>query len=531
VSVQEWLAHLSLEDRVAQMLVPRPRNLDLPPTHYMDAFGAGGIIVHRDVYENPAQMAAYVAAAQRAALARNGVPLFICCDHEGGHIRFMRTVATAVPSSMALGAAGDPQVVADASRLLSAELLAVGVNWTLAPVADVNTNPRNPVIGTRSFGDDPAAVSACVAAAVQAYQSAGVLACAKHFPGHGDTHIDSHVGLPHLTHSRERLEDVELAPFRAAIAAGVGSVMTAHMLVPSFDPEWIGTLSPAILTELLRDDLGHHGVVVTDALEMAGVADLLPEPEAAIESVRAGADVLLTGRDPVANDEVFRALLAAVRSGRIPEARFDAAVRNILDAKARFATNPMPDPARAEREVGSAEHQQRALELARRTITVVRSAPDALPMARDLGRQLVVISPLGTRATKMEQWTYGQNVLGREIAARAPGAVEVPVEYPLSASALADIRDAAASARVIVVGLLNAVVDPDQVQLVESLRDAAPGARLLGVGLRTPYDVLALPWLDNYACAYSSVEPSMIALAEVLFGEQPARGRLPVRLD
>jgi beta-N-acetylhexosaminidase len=531
MSVDSWLAKLSLEDKVAQLVVPRPRNLELPPEHYADAFGAGGIIVHRDVYENPAQMAGYIARAQRAALARNGVPLLICCDHEGGHIRFMRSVATAVPPNMALGAAGDPQMAAKAATLLSRELLAVGVNWTLAPVADVNVNPRNPVIGTRSFGDDPEMVSAYAAAAVRAYQSAGLLACAKHFPGHGDTDVDSHVGLPRLSQDRERLMRVELAPFRAAIEAGVGSVMTAHILVETFDPEWIGTLSPAILTDLLRNEMGHQGIIVTDALEMAGVADLLPEPDAAIESVRAGADVLLTGRDPTGNQQVFEALVKAVRSGRVPAERFDAAVRNVLAAKAQYIGEAVPDPARAEKEVGTAEHRQQALDLARRTITVVRDNASLLPLPRDRGERLVVLSPLGSRHTMMEKWTLGASVLGEEVEARAPGAVVGEIEYPVTVRQRGDLRRALAAAEIVVVGSLNAIVDPDQVAFLEWVRETARDARLLVVGMRTPYDILAVPWLETYVCAYSSVEPSIVALVEVLFGEQAARGRLPVRLD
>lgn len=525
-----WLEGLSLEDRVAQLIVPRPRSLDMSPSAYMDAFGAGGLIVHRDIYQDPTQMAAYIAEAQRAALARNGVPLLICADHEGGHIRFMRSVATEVPSNMALGAAADARIAGAAAQLLSSELAAVGVNWNLAPVADVNNNPRNPVIGTRAYSDDPAVVGAYASAAIRAYQAAGLLACAKHFPGHGDTDIDSHVGLPRMGHSRERLERIELAPFRAAIAAGVGSVMTAHLLVEALDPEWIGTLSRPILTELLRGELGFTGLIVTDALEMAGVADLLAEPEASIEAVRAGADVLLTGRDPGGNQQVFKALVSAVRSGRIPAERFEAAVRTVLEAKARLSADLcMPDPARAAREVGTAEHRQQALEMARRTITVVRGS--SLPLPRDMRARLVVLSPLGSRRTKMEQWTFGQSVLGREIVARAPGAVEVPVEYPVSSAARAELSSLLESAAVVVVGTLNAIVDPDQVECLEWLRGSAPQARLIVVGMRTPYDLLVLPWLDTYVCAYSSVEPSMIATAEVLFGEQPALGSLPVRLD
>jgi beta-N-acetylhexosaminidase len=302
------------------------------------------------------------------------------------------------------------------------------------------------------------------------------------------------------------------------------------LLVEALDPEWIGTLSPAILTGLLRGELGHQGLVVTDALEMAGVADILPEPEAAIEAVRAGADVLLTGRDPAENQQVFEALLAAVRSGRVPGERFEQAVRNVLEAKARFAESSyVPDPARASEVVGAAGHRAQAREMARRTITVVRDAGH-VPLPRDLGARLVVLSPLGSRSTMMEKWTFGQSDLGREVLARAPGAVEVAIEYPVDVAARRDVEPVVAAAEVVVVGTLNAIVDPDQVSFLEWLRGAAPSARLVVVGMRTPYEPLVLPWLETYVCAYSSVEPSMIATAEVLFGERPALGQLPVRV-
>ncbi|HET6316477.1 MAG TPA: hypothetical protein VFG86_08465, partial [Chloroflexota bacterium] len=186
---------------------------------------------------------------------------------------------------------------------------------------------------------------------------------------------------------------------------------------------------------------------------------------------------------------------------------------------------------RAEREVGSADHRQQALELARRTITVVRDQAGALPLPRDRGERLLVLSPMGSRRTMMEKWTFGESVLGDEITARAHGAVVEPIEYPVAGRRRAELSPAIQSAEVFVVGTLNAIIDADQVAFLEWLRNTARGARLVVVGMRTPYDVLVLPWLETYVCAYSSVEPSIVALVEVLFGEQTARGRLPVRLD
>jgi beta-N-acetylhexosaminidase len=325
---------------------------------------------------------------------------------------------------------------------------------------------------------------------------------------------------------------VELVPFRAAIDAGVASIMTAHLLVPALDDEWIGTLSAPILTDLLRGELGFAGIIVTDALEMQGVADLLAQPQAAVESVRAGADALLSARRLDVNEDTHRALLQAVRSGRIPAERFEAAVRRLLEAKAQYALQwASVDPERAAREVGTPGHKRRALELARRTITVVRDTTGALPLSRDLAERLVVLSPVGSGQTMMERWTAGASLLGQAIADRAPGAVEVPVEYPVSAATLGEIERAVAPARVVVLGTLNAILDADQVRVAELVRARAPDAELVVVALRTPYDLLRMPWVGTFVCAYTSVEPSVVALAEVLFGETPAAGHLPVKLE
>jgi beta-N-acetylhexosaminidase len=529
--VEQWLERLSLEDKVAQLMIPRPTSWEMSPRDYVDQLGVGGLIVDRDTYRDPRQLANYVAAAQQAATERNGVPLFIACDQEGGHIRFMRSIATEVPSNMGLGATGDASAAAEAAAILASELLAVGVNWNLAPVVDVNNNPRNPVIGARAYSDHPAVVSAFAREAIRAYQAAGLLACAKHFPGHGDTNVDSHVGLPTIPHRRARLDQVELVPFRAAIEVGVASIMTAHLLVPALDDEWIGTLSAPILTGLLRGELGFDGIVVTDALEMRGVSDLLPEPQAAVESVRAGADSLLTARRMDLNQETFRALLHAVRSGHIPSLRFESALRRLFEAKASCVL-PLSrtDSERAEREVGSAEHKLRALELARRTITVVRDEANVLPLAGDLGQRLVVLSPVGSGQTMMEKWTSGASPLSAAILERAPGAVEIPVDYPVPRTTLSQIERAVDDAAVVVLGTLNAILDADQVHLAEMVRDRAPQAALVAVALRTPYDLLSMTWIGTFVCAYTSVEPSVVALAEVLFGETPAVGRLPVEL-
>jgi beta-N-acetylhexosaminidase len=526
--VATWSERLSLEDKVWQLLIPSPRDLSLSPREYVDRFGAGGLLVHHSIYQGPRKMAEYIVAAQQAARERNGVPLFMACDHEGGHVRFMRTVATQVPSNMGIAATGDPASARESASIQAAELRAVGVNWNFSPVVDVNNNPENPVIGVRAYSDDPAVVSAFAREAIGGYQGAGLLACAKHFPGHGDTTLDSHIDLPVVPHDRSRLDRLELPPFRDAIAAGVASFMTAHVRMPALDPDRVGTLSRPILTDLLRHEMGFGGIVVTDSMDMVAVAEYWEDGEAAIESILAGCDVILTGRYPDKNQRVFEALLQAVKSGRIPRERFESAVHRLLEAKARVALDG-GDPDRAEREVGKEEHKRRALELARKSITLVRDDAGALPLPRDLKEKLVVLSPVATKRTMMEQWTAGSSPLGTEIARRAPGAVTIDMEYPLSAETQQHISRATQQAQAVVVGTLNAVLDPDQVALLESLR-AQTNARIAVVAMRMPYDLLRVLWVPTYLCAYTTVEPTAAAVAEVLFGEVQPRGQLPVEL-
>ena len=268
----------------------------------------------------PHDTAAFANALQRASK----LPLLIAADFERGPA--MRVaLSSAIPDNMAIGATGDPAYAALAAELTAREARAMGVQWIYAPVADVNNNPDNPIINTRSYGEDPAQVAKFVAAYVRAAEAAGVLSTAKHFPGHGDTATDSHIALGVVTGDRARLERVELPPFRAAIDAGVSSIMTAHLAVPAIEPDSTlpATLSKNVLSGLLREQLGFKGLIATDALEMGGVTRRYWPGEVAVRAIEAGAVCLLLPPDP---ELAFRSLRDAVRSGRITEQRLNQSV-------------------------------------------------------------------------------------------------------------------------------------------------------------------------------------------------------------
>jgi beta-N-acetylhexosaminidase len=356
---------LTLEEKIGQMLclgwsVPDCLlNINEQARECIRGMKAGGMVVMGRNVSPPVRPAPPIDAAgvrrmldEMQALA--DIPLLLSTDQEGGRVaRFGSTPFTRMPAALAVGQRGDTRLGEAAARVTAAELAAVGINWDFAPVADVNSNPDNPVIGDRAFGRTPDVVAEMVTAQVAGYQEGGVLACAKHFPGHGDTALDSHFDLPTLPFGLAAMQQRELIPFRAAITAGVASVMTAHLLFPALDPELPATLSHSILTGLLREQMGFDGIIVTDCLEMKAVANHWGTARAAVLAVKAGADMLLVCHTLARQRETFVALLDAARSGELPAERLNEAVGRILTAKRRLADRPRPGLD----VIGSTDHQ------------------------------------------------------------------------------------------------------------------------------------------------------------------------------
>ncbi|MER7460077.1 glycoside hydrolase family 3 N-terminal domain-containing protein [Micromonospora sp. NPDC126480] len=312
--------------------------------------GLGSVVLFARNVVDPEQVAALT-----ADLRAERPDVIVAIDEEAGDVtRIESRHGSSRPGNLALGAVDDTTLTEEVARDLGADLAALGVTLDYAPDADVNSNPDNPVIGVRSFGADPALVARHTAAWVRGLQAGGVAACAKHFPGHGDTRVDSHHDLPRITGDRTRLDAVELAPFRAAVAAGVQAVMTGHLLVPALDPRLPATLSRRILTGLLRDELGFAGVVVTDAVEMRAVADRYGFTGAAVRALAAGADAICIGGEHADEDAARRlrdAIVAAVVAGELPEERLIEAAKRVgqlaawtvSGRAARPARRPVPD--------------------------------------------------------------------------------------------------------------------------------------------------------------------------------------------
>ena len=332
-------------------------------------FGVGHVVLFARNVAGPEQVAELVRELQACARdAGHGQPLLVAVDQEGGRVARLKEPWTTWPSARAVGRTGSEEVARRMAESLAGELKACGIRYDFIPCVDVDTNPKNPVIGDRSFGDDPELVGRLGAAVIRGLQDNGVLACAKHFPGHGDTDVDSHLDLPSIEHPRSRIEDVELRPFRKAIEAGVATVMASHLLVRELDEALPASLSPKIVNGLLRKDLGYGGVVVTDALEMGALAKHWTPGQIGVLSAKAGCDLLAICRGHDAQVEMMEGLVRACESGEVPFKEAEASEGRVRALKDRFLAGYRdPDPREAREAAGRSQYRALAEEIAARS--------------------------------------------------------------------------------------------------------------------------------------------------------------------
>jgi beta-N-acetylhexosaminidase len=474
----------------------------------------------------PYALGAFLNRMQR--LART--PLMVGADFERG--ASMRVEGTTVfPHAMAFGATGDPAFSRFEGEVTAREARALGVQWVYYPVADVNNNPDNPIINIRSFGENPQAVAAQVRAFIEGAHSDKknyVLATAKHFPGHGDTATDTHLNLASIPADKERLENVELVPFKAAIQAGVDSIMTAHIAVPALaPPDLPATLSPAILTGLLRKELDFKGLVVTDALEMGGIAKGFTVGDAAVRALEAGADTLLMPSDP---DAAIRAVVSAVESGRISRQRLQESVVRILSAKEKVGLDRKRfiDLEAIGDVVDDPEVAVKAQEIANRAVTLVRNSGNLVPLAAPERSCYVVMSE--------SRYATGGQLFAQEVRKRAPHAGLVTMDPTLSRedveSAINGLQscDSYAVAAFASVAAYRGTVGlsgelPHGIEML-----AATGKPVILVSLGNPYLLRNFPGVAAYLATFSTVQPSEIAAVKALWGEIDITGHLPVTI-
>jgi beta-N-acetylhexosaminidase len=453
----------------------------------------------------------------RGAASNSGAPMLIATDQEGGSITRLPAPATQFAGNMAVGATGRIGMSRSVGQAIGEELRALGLNVALAPDADVNVNPANPIIGLRSFGSDPAAVSTMTAAMVGGFQGAGVAATIKHFPGHGDTDVDSHSQLPLITHTLEQWRTIDEPPFVAGIAAGADLVMAGHLAVPALDTSGTpSSLSEPILTGILREQLGFDGVVITDSLEMGALRTGYGDDRIPVLAILAGADILLMPpRLPVA----FDAVKAAVQSGEISVARLDQSVRRILKLKEKlglYEAAPV-SVAAAGASLGTATHRTIERNVASASITLLANDNAVLPIAAATGAPYLVIG------------TASAPVLIVRDALRKRGVVAgtyVTGARPSNAVISAAVARAASYQTVIDL-TLNADQDTQQQALVARL--AATGKRIVTVAIGRPYDQAYYRAAVNL-CTYSSSAASLQGAVRVILGEVGPVGRLPVMI-
>ncbi|MEE9186704.1 MAG: glycoside hydrolase family 3 N-terminal domain-containing protein [Bacteroidota bacterium] len=542
--VEETLRRLPLEEKIAQMIMPRAFgnyfSAESEPHERLERLvrseKVGGFVFFKgDVYET----ALLINHLQSLA----DIPLLIAADMERGVAMRIRR-ATIFPDAMAVGAAGEPGLARAMGKAIAQEGRALGIHQNYAPVVDLNNNPKNPVINVRSFGEDPNLVSGLTSEFIAGLHEGRMISTAKHFPGHGDTEMDSHLGIPIMNFSRARLDSLELVPFKGAIGAGVKSVMIAHLGLPNLDTSKVpASLSRVIVQDLLINDLGYKGLIVTDALEMSAVVEQFSVAEIAVRAVKAGSDVLLL---PVDAEHSIRAIATAVRRGEILEQRIDASVRKILEQKVWLGLpiNREVDIRGIATVVGSRANQALAKDIARQSITVVKNEEGILPLQQHSRLRItcVVISDVADYRTESHRASnpYPNERVGdyfiSELHRRGVFPDVYRVDPGSDRSEFNAILTSAKSAGLLLCpAYVRLRTGTGKIGLPDSLRMflqelTATETPAVFVSFGNPYVIADVPDFQATLCAYSDNELSVEAVAEALFGEIAVAGKLPITI-
>jgi beta-N-acetylhexosaminidase len=568
--VDRTLRRMSPEDKVGQLFAiwVRVRFMnDADPTFIqlrdnIRKYRVGSLVMSVPV-DGPVLLTSqpYVAAELLNRLQRiSKLPLIVSADFERG-VSMRLNGTTVFPHAMAFGATGKTENAEAFGRITALEARAVGVQWNFFPDADVNSNPANPIINTRSFGEDPTQVGDFVAAYIKGAHEGGMLVTAKHFPGHGDTASDSHLGIAHVTGDRARLNAIELPPFQRAIDAGVDAVMVAHVTVPALDsePNRVATTSRKVIDGLLKEEMGFKGIVVTDALDMAGLTRIYAKDigRAAVESFKAGNDMLII---PANLDASYRSMLQAVRSGEISSARLDESVRKILELKASLGLNKarLVNLSQLSSEVAKPENLAEGQHIADEAITLIRDNGKVIPLqptvsvgTTETALPYQALTEVSNRLVVVifsdDLRTDSGRTLERQILARVPDAHIIYVDARSAAGMKDSVAEAVGAAEQVIAavyvvptagkamravggGLTNTVaMDNATGSLLTAVLDRA-AERTVVLAMGNPYVVQDFPAIQNYVCAFSNATVSETAVVKALFGEIPIGGHLPVTI-
>jgi len=524
--ILEKLYQMSLEEKIGQMFQIGFSGTKITPEveEMIKNYHVGGIIYFRRNIESLRQLSELSNGLQKFSVNhRPGLPLIISIDQEGGIVHRLIGGGTHFPGNMTLGATRDVELAKRMGQVIASELKAVGINLNFAPVLDVNNNPLNPVIGVRSFGEDPSLVAKLGVAFIEGMQSEGIIACGKHFPGHGDTIMDSHLSLPTVKYNRNHLEKIEFYPFIQAIKAGVDSIMTAHIWFPSLEPKKgvPVTLSYNILTNLLRWELGYTGIIITDCMEMKAVADSFGTSEGAIMSIKAGSDVVLVSHTLEKQKEAIKAVIQEVKKGTISEKRINQSVLRILRLKKKrigFENIPISDYKKLDKKTS----EMLAYQISREGVTLVRNENNLIPIARANDKKILVVDFLLRKLSPVEDDIENKNLLvnflkeeGLNVAHYTflKGDDKIPLLKGID---------------MVIACSFDAIHNPYQAEIIRKLY--ATNVPIIVLSLCNPYDLQLFPEVSTLMTTYDYSPSNLKVVCEVIVGRYNARGDLPVSL-
>ncbi|WP_077604306.1 beta-N-acetylhexosaminidase [Oceanobacillus sojae] len=524
-----------LERKIGQLLVAGFDGTTVSPKikKLIHDYHVGSIILFSRNIGEPEEVLQLTSDLQKEAKkAGYEKPLLICLDQENGVVSRIHKGLTSFPGSMALGATDNPQYAYKIGLATGKELKALGINWNLAPVLDVNNNSDNPVIGVRSFGEDAEKVAAFGEAMMKGLQDAGVMTSLKHFPGHGDTNVDSHLDLPVISHEVERLENIELVPFKACIEAGADSVMAAHVYFPAIEPEenTPATLSKRVYVDLLREKLGFTGAITTDCMEMKAISNSIGTEKGAVKALQAGTDFVMISHTHAVQEGAIQEIASAVENGELSLSRIEESIQRIQLLKEKYTSwgDPrFPEAKGALQVVGSQKHHQLAQTVYRESVTIVHNH-QLLPLNKEKQPKIFVLEPLQGARMQVEDNKGNHKSLGSAVREYIPDA---PVEvYDLNKleKAVEGITARATNYDYIILGTLTVTEHSPVITLVNQL--LKENKKIIGVGMRNPYDFHFLQKAQAFINTYEFSYPALQIAAGAIFGEEEAKGTLPVNI-
>lgn len=526
------LGELNIQQKIGQLMIFGfdGKEINNEIKTLIQEFHVGGIILFSRNIGTPKEVHQLTRDLQQVAKeAGHERPLLICIDQENGAVRRLDEGFTTFPGSMLLGATGNAKNAYTVGQMTGRELRSVGINWNLAPVVDVNTNPNNPVIGVRSFGEDPKHVSTFGIQSMKGMQDEGIITSLKHFPGHGDTHVDSHLDIPQVHHELEHLEKVEFIPFKQGINAGADTVLISHVHFPAIEPRENvpATLSKNVVTRLLRNKLGFEGVVTTDCMEMKAISDHVGTPQAGVEALCAGIDLIMVSHTHSVQHETLKTVYQAVETGKLTEETIQTAYDRVISLKDNYLSwDDITFEGDLSPSFDSESHKRRAMNIYKQGVTVVKNE-DVLPVSEK--DKVLVIYPEEQQNMLVEDQQHGLT-LGKMIKQFNDHITIKTVANEINETDIEEIVDEANMYDAVIIGTLNVKKQDYQVRLIEKLVERH--SKVIVISLRNPYDYIYLSKdIRAYISTYEYTKPALQTAIEAIFGKINVSGKLPVTLS